>query len=239
VGAAQGAGEHAARAPRRRAAGAEHRRRSAQALRPGQAAQAAPARAALGHAVSDCSAPNDLWCADFKGWFHAADGNRCEPLTVSDAHSRFLLKCQIVPNTSFSSVRPILEAAFREYGLPKAMRTDNGPPFASVGLGGLSSFTVWLTHLGIAHERITPGRPQENGRHERIHRTLKQETALPPRPTLGQQQCAFDEWRQEYNHKRPHEALGQKTPAEVYRPSDRAYPDVLPEIVYPVTPQAR
>jgi len=181
------------------------------------------------------NAPNDTWCADFKGWFHAADGNRCEPFTVSDACSRFLLKCQLVPNTRFTSVRPVLEATFREYGLPKAMRTDNGPPFASVGLASLSAFTVWLTHLGIVHERIVPGHPEQNGRHERMHKTLKQETALPPQPTLGEQQRAFDEFREEFNTKRPHEALGQRTPAEVHTPSDRKYPDVLPEIVYPVS----
>ncbi len=183
---------------------------------------------------ADCNAPNDVWCADFKGWFHAADGNRCEPLTISDAYSRLLLKCRIVPNTRFTSVRPVLEAAFRQFGLPKAIRTDNGPPFASVGLAGLSSFTIWLTRLGIVHERIEPGHPEQNGRHERMHRTLKQETALPPRATLGQQQYAFDAFRDEFNTKRPHEALGHKMPAEVYQRSERPYPDVLPEIVYPV-----
>jgi transposase InsO family protein len=183
---------------------------------------------------SQCTEPNQVWCADFKGWFHAADGTRCEPLTISDACSRFLLRCQIVPSTRLESVQPIFETAFREFGLPKTIRTDNGPPFASVGLAGLSSLTVWWTHLGIVHERIDPGHPEQNGRHERMHRTLKQETTLPPQPTADDQQRAFDTWREEYNQKRPHEALGDRTPAEVYAPSTRRYPDKLPAITYPV-----
>lgn len=125
---------------------------------------------------------NDVWCADFKGWFRTADGERCDPLTITDAHSRYLLECRIVSPTS-EGVRPRFVRAFREFGLPHAIRTDNGPPFASTGMGGLSRLSVEWVKLGIKLERIEPGAPQQNGRHERLHRTLKEQTSCPPAPT--------------------------------------------------------
>jgi transposase InsO family protein len=180
-----------------------------------------------------CDGPNDTWCADFKGYFLTGDGSRCDPLTISDAHSRFLLRCHAVARTDERGVRPVFESAFREYGLPRAIRSDNGPPFASIGAGGLSRLSVWWIHLGIRPERIVPGHPEQNGRHERMHRTLKQETARPPKPTLWAQQVAFDEFRRIYNEERPHDALDGKPPAAVYARSPRAMPFVLPEIEYP------
>ncbi|MFH2057217.1 MAG: IS481 family transposase [bacterium] len=180
-----------------------------------------------------CLEPNAVWCADFKGWFRTADGARCQPLTVSDAHSRFLLVCRALPATTQGSVRPVMEAAFREYGLPWAIRTDNGAPFASTALGGLSRLAVWWIKLGIMPERIDPGCPEQNGRHERLHRTLKEETASPPRPSLSQQQLTFDRFCQEYNYDRPHEALANHPPGQIYRSSTRPYPSRIPEILYP------
>jgi putative transposase len=177
-----------------------------------------------------CQAANAVWCADFKGWFRTGDGNKCTPLTISDGHSRYLLRCQgLDGSTGFTTVQPLFIATFREYGLPRAIRTDNGPPFASTGLGGLSALAVWWVRLGLELERIEPGRPQQNGRHERMHRTLKAATAQPPRANLRRQQEAFDEFRHEYNQERPHEALGQRTPSEFYQPSTRDYPERLPE----------
>jgi transposase InsO family protein len=178
---------------------------------------------------ADCQAANAVWCADFKGWFRTGDGNKCTPLTISDGHSRYLLRCQGLDGaTGWVTVRPLFVATFREYGLPAALRTDNGPPFATQTLGGLSPLAVWWVRLGIRLERIEPGQPQQNGRHERMHRTLKEATARPPRANLRRQQEAFDEFRQEYNEERPHEALGQKPPAEFYAPSMRNYPERLP-----------
>jgi transposase InsO family protein len=176
-------------------------------------------------------AANAVWCADFKGWFYTGDGARCTPLTISDGHSRYLLCCQgLGGTTGFATVRPLFEATFREYGLPRAIRTDNGPPFATRGLGGLSQLAVWWMRLGIDLERIEPGQPQQNGRHERMHRTLKDATARPPRANLRRQQEAFDTFRLEYNQERPHEALGQRPPAQVYQPSLRDYPQRLPQL---------
>jgi transposase InsO family protein len=180
-----------------------------------------------------CAAPNDTWCVDFKGWFRVGDGSRCDPLTISDAFSRFLLCCQAVPGTSAAHVRPIFEAAFKEYGLPNAIRSDNGPPFATRGAGGLSALSVWWILLGIVPERIDPGSPEQNGRHERMHLTLKTETAQPPRHSLRAQQGAFDRFRKIFNHERPHEALGQRPPATAYEPSLRRMPSHLPEMTYP------
>lgn len=176
---------------------------------------------------------NQVWCADFKGWFRCADGSRCDPLTISDGYSRYLLRCQAVKAIHTVSVRGVMEAAFREYGLPEAIRTDNGEPFASVGLAGLSTLSVWWIKLGIRPERIPPGRPQHNGRHERMHRSLKQATARPPAANLRAQQRAFDQFRQEYNQERPHAALQMKTPAELYVASSRSYPSRLAEPEYP------
>jgi len=177
------------------------------------------------------SAPNDVWCADFKGWFRTADGTRCDPLTISDAYSRYLLDCRIVTPTR-EGVRPRFERAFRAFGLPLALRTDNGPPFAANAAGGLSRLSVEWIKLGIKLERIEPGQPQQNGRHERMHRTLKHDTSCPPAAAARQQQARFDRFRRRYNHERPHEALGQQTPDQHYVPSPRPYPDRIPEVWY-------
>ena len=178
--------------------------------------------------------PNTLWCADFKGWFLAGDGRRCEPLTICDAASRYLLRCQLVPSPSEYWVQPWFETTFREYGLPQVIRTDNGPPFATTAIAGLSSLAVWWIRLGIWPERIDPGRPQQNGRLERLHRTLKQQAASPAAKTWRLQQQALDRFRQEYNERRPHEALGQRPPASCYVASARSYPERLAELEYPL-----
>ena len=179
-----------------------------------------------------CAGPNALWCADFKGCFQTGDGRRCDPLTVTDACSRYVLRCQAA-DLRHDTVRPLFEATFREYGLPAAIRTDNGGPFASRGLCGLSRLSVWWMRLGIVPERIDPGEPQQNGRHERMHRTLKQETTHPPGASRRAQQRLFDRFRREFNEDRPHEALGQATPASVYVPSPRPYPERLRPAEYP------
>jgi putative transposase len=180
-----------------------------------------------------CGGPNAVWCADFKGWFRTADAVRCDPFTLSDAYSRYLLRCQAVRRTDEASVWPVFVAAFREYGMPEALRTDNGPPFGSIGLGGLSHLAVKLLRLGIVPERIAPAHPEQNGRHERLHRTLKAETTRPPAANRRQQQQAFDQFRRRYNEERPHEALGQQTPAQHYQCSPRPYPLRLPQPQYP------
>ena len=151
--------------------------------------------------------PNAIWCADFKGHF-PVNGERCNPLTISDGFSRYLLCCRSLKSTVSEPVRVTFESVFREFGLPDAIRTDNGPPFSSLAPGGLSRLAVWWIRLGIRHERFMPGRPDQNGRHERMHSTLKAETARPPRSSFRAQQRAFDAFRDEYNRVRPHEALG-------------------------------
>jgi len=181
----------------------------------------------LHHAV----ASNRVWCADFKGWFRSGDGTRVDPLTITDACSRYLLRCQAVEKTDTERVRAIFEAAFREYGLPGAIRTDNGAPFASSAVGGLSRLAVWWIKLGIVPERIEAGHPEQNGRHERMHRTLKLEVRLGE--DWRAQQRELDRFRHDYNQVRPHEALGMQTPASVYEPSRRAYPARLAEVEYP------
>lgn len=191
--------------------------------------RATPSQQPLEHATES----NRVWCADFKGWFWCGDGSRCDPFTMTDAFSRFLLRCQIVPRTGEEQVRPIMEAAMREYGVPDAIRTDNGEPFASCGIGGLSRLSVWWIRLGIRPERIKPGKPQQNGRHERMHLTLKQNTAQPPAANLRDQQRRFDAFRTEFNLQRPHAALEMKTPASLFQPSARAYPGRLEEPPYP------
>lgn len=190
--------------------------------------RATPSQSPLSHAV----AANQVWSADFKGWFRCGDGRRCDPLTMSDNSSRYLLRCQALEEMQEPSVRAVMDAAFREYGLADAMRTDNGEPFASVGVAGLSRLSVWWIKLGIRPERIPPGKPQHNGRHERMHRSLKQATARPAAANLRAQQNAFDRFRQEYNWERPHEALQMKTPGEVYVSSCRPYPSRLAEPEY-------
>ena len=180
----------------------------------------------LAHAVES----NRVWCADFKGWFRAGDGARIDPLTITDAHSRYLLRCHAVEKTDTERVRAVFEAVFREHGLPEAIRTDNGAPFASTAVAGLSRLAVWWIKLGIVPERIEAGHPEQNGRHERMHRTLKQD--LAPAANWRAQQRELDRFRQEYNQIRPHEALGMQTPASLYTSSPRSYPDQLPEPQY-------
>ena len=181
-----------------------------------------------------CLEANAVWTADFKGQFPTTDGQLCYPLTIADAASRYLVRCQGLPAIDGERVRPLFEAALREYGLPLAIRTDNGPPFASVGLAGLTPLAVWLIELGIRLDRGRPGHPQDNGRHERMHRTLKAETANPPAATARAQQAAFDHFRQEYHTIRPHEALGQRPPATLYTPSPRPFPSRIRPPEYPM-----
>jgi transposase InsO family protein len=180
-----------------------------------------------------CDGPNAVWCVDFKGWFRTGDGERCDPLTISDAFSRYLIRCQAVEQTGFEGVKPLFVAAFREYGLPQAIRSDNGAPFASRAIAGLSRLSLWWIKLGIRPERISPGKPQQNGSHERMHLTLKKETASPPAATVRSQQRRFDAFRKEFNEQRPHEALEMATPGSRYVPSGRAYPYREPQIEYP------
>jgi transposase InsO family protein len=176
--------------------------------------------------------PNAVWCADFKGHFAVGEA-RCHPLTIMDGFSRYLLRCQALPRPLFARSRPVFEAAFREFGMPQTIRTDNGAPFSTLAAGGLSRLAVWWIRLGIRPERILPGRPDQNGRHERMHSTLKAETARPPRASFRAQQRAFETFRREYNDERPHEALAYDTPASRYEPSRRLYPRQLPEPEYP------
>ena len=181
------------------------------------------------------SAPNDVWCADFKGGFPLGNGQRCDPLTISDAATRYLLRADALSGPAHMTtarVQPLFIAAFREYGLPDAMRTDNGPPFASEGLHGLTALSLWWIKLGIRLERIVPGCPGQNGRHERMHRTLKAAAINPPAASAAGQQRQLDLARREYNEERPHESLGQAVPASIYRPSGREYPRRLPEVTY-------
>jgi putative transposase len=188
--------------------------------------------------LAAAATPNDVWTADFKGWFRTADGTRCDPLTVADACSRFVLCCRIVA-PSGRGVRPWFERTFREYGLPRALRTDNGSPFATTGAGRLSQLAVWWLKLGIQLDRIDPGHPEQNGRHERFHLTLQEETSAPPAPTPRAQQGRFDRMREEFNLVRPHEALGQQPPARFYQPSTRPYPTRLEDPWYDATHQVR
>jgi len=183
------------------------------------------------HPFQAVNAPNDTWCIDFKGWFRTRDGERCDPLTVTDAASRYLLACEIMPERT-EPVCAAVDNLFRDYGLPLAIRSDNGSPFASTGAGGLSRLAVHWVKLGIRLERITPGKPQQNGRHERMHETLKNETTKPPAETATEQQRRFDRFRHDFNHCRPHEALDQTFPAEHYRSSPRPMPDRVPEPWY-------
>ncbi len=189
----------------------------------------------LAHATD----PNAVWCADFKGDFLLGDGTRCYPLTITDAHSRALLRCQALPSIRTERVQPLFEATFRDYGLPAVLRTDNGAPFASTGLSGLTPLSVWWIKVGVRPERIDPGKPEQNGRHERMHKTLKAETCREPARTLRAQQQLFDAFRQTFNEVRPHEALGQVPPAQVYASSPRPFPERLPELTYPTADAVR
>jgi transposase InsO family protein len=173
---------------------------------------------------ASASEPNRVWCGDFKGWSRTQKGERIDPLTISDACTRYLLRCQAVEKMDTVRVQAIFEAAFREYGLPGTIRTDNGAPFASRALAGLSRLAVWWIKLGIVPERIQAGHPEQNGRHERMHLTLQQETMSPMAANRRAQQRRFDQFRCEYNQQRPHEALGMRTPDSCYTASPRPYP---------------
>jgi hypothetical protein len=183
--------------------------------------------------LSNPRVPNDLWCADYKGEFMLADRRYCYPLTISDFASRYLISCEALSTTQETYAFSVFERAFREFGLPKAIRTDNSVPFASPhALFGLSKLAVWWLRLGIDIERIKPGHPTQNGRHERIHLTLKKEATRPAAQNMLQQQARFDDFLDCYNRERPHQALDMKYPAELYRPSPRPYRG-LRELTYP------
>lgn len=179
----------------------------------------------------ECQAPNQIWSADFKGDFLMGNARRCYPLTISDNFSRYLLVCRALEHPTYEAVRPWFERAFSQYGLPYCIRTDNGAPFASLALGGISELSKWWIQLGIRPERIKPGKPSQNGRHERMHRTLKQDA--PPQPNLPLQQRCFDRFLKQYNKLRSHEALARKTPASVYHASPRRYGSKVPSVRYP------
>lgn len=178
----------------------------------------------------ECAAPNQSWSADFKGDFLLGNGRHCYPLTISDNWSRYLFLCRALERPSFQQVRPWFEWVFREAGLPERIRTDNGVPFASTALGGISQLSKWWIKLGIKPERIQPGKPAQNGRHERMHRTLKK--AVAPQSDLHEQQRHYDPFREEYNWERSHEGLGRKTPGSVHCTSPRSYPAKLPKVEY-------
>lgn len=186
-----------------------------------------------GRPMTPMNEPNEIWCADFKGEFKTNDGIYCYPLTVTDGYSRYLLGCKGLASTAHEGAKPVFTRLFREFGLPLLIRSDNGAPFATTALSRLSRLSVWWIRLGIYPELIELGHPEQNGRHERMHRTLKQHTARPPSSSARSQQKRFDDFRQEYNNERPHEALGMQTPAAFYRHSDREMPNRLPEIEYP------
>ena len=186
-----------------------------------------------GKPTSSIDAPNDVWSADFKGHFKTGDGYYCYPLTITDGYSRFLLSCQALSSTSVAEAKPVFMRVFKEFGLPRRIRTDNGVPFATNTLARLSQLSAWWVRLGILPEFIEPGKPQQNGRHERMHRTLKAETTRPPGANLRAQQQKFNHFRDEFNHERPHEALDMRTPAACYEPSPRAMPHKPPPFEYP------
>lgn len=178
--------------------------------------------------------PNEVWTVDFKGWWYTRDKNRCEPLTVRDAHTRYLLEVRGMATAKTEAVRAVFEQLFAQYGLPEVIRSDNGVPFASAqGLLGLSRLSAWWVALGITLERSRPGKPQDNGGHERMHRDIREQLQCCAQQDLHKQQAAFDLWRQEFNHHRPHEALGMRTPAELYQPSPRSFQGTPADLVYP------
>lgn len=182
----------------------------------------------------EAHAANDVWCIDYKGQFRLGDRSYCYPLTLTDHFSRFVLACEAMPRISDSDARAVCLDVFRTWGLPSAIRSDNGTPFASTGLAGLTRLSALFVRLGIALQRIRPAHPEENGRHERMHRTLKAETTRPAKANLLQQQERFDSWVHEFNHARPHEALDMKRPVDVFAASTRTLPAVLPELSYPL-----
>lgn len=180
------------------------------------------------------SAPNEVWTVDFKGWWHTGDGSRCEPLTIRDEHSRYLLAVRTVPSARTEAVQAVFEELFKQHGLPEAIRSDNGAPFAARSrVLGLSRLSAWWVALGIDLERGRPAHPQDNGAHERMHRDIQAELQGIGSGSLAEQQAAFDVWREEFNHVRPHEALGMKTPSEYYQPSQRRYEGTPADLSYP------
>jgi putative transposase len=198
-----------------------------------------PRVSSLGPLVEPLAA-NDSWAADFKGWWRTLDGVRCEPLTVTDGYSRFILINHAVARPNFAEIKPLFIAAFRACGLPVALRTDNGSPFAHRGgLAGLTQFSVWLLTLNIWPDRIMPGRPDQNGKHERMHRTLEAEAARPRAASVALQQATLDAWREDFNTQRPHQALDQRCPAELYTRSSRPYVETGVAWDYPIDHQAR
>jgi transposase InsO family protein len=195
---------------------------------------------AEGTSLTQSSAPNDLWAADYKGQFRLGDRSYCYPLTISDDYSRYLLACDGHESTKGLDAFATFQAVFEEYGLPAGIRTDNGTPFASRALFGLSQLSVWWMRLGIKVERIEPGNPQQNGRHERIHRTMKGETVVTqPAPTILQQQDALEIFREDYNERRPHAALADRMPADLYQRSKRKYSVTLSDPDYSDMDQLR
>lgn len=186
-----------------------------------------------GRPVTESLAPNEVWCADFKGQFKTGDGLYCYPLTVTDNYSRYLLGCQALLSTCAADAKPVFTRLFKEFGLPRRIRSDNGVPFATTTLARLSELSAWWVRLGIVPELIEPGKPQQNGRHERMHKTLKAETTRPPGANRRAQQRKFNRFVREFNDERPHEALDQETPASYYQPSPRPMPDRLPPLEYP------
>jgi putative transposase len=183
--------------------------------------------------------PNQVWPADFKGHFKTGDARYCYPLTVTDHFSRALLVCHGLASVKTALAQPVFRALFRAAGLPDAIRTDNGSPFASTGLHGLAPLNVWWMQLGIVHQRILPASPQQNGQHERMHRELKRETARPPAGSCRAQQRRFEAFRRRYNDERPHEGIGDRTPASLWTPSTRVYPERLIPPAYPATMEVR
>jgi transposase InsO family protein len=175
---------------------------------------------------ADCDRPNSVWCIDFKGKFRTGDGEWCHVLTIVDAYSRFLIRAEALTRPDGNAVQRVLDGAFTEFGIPDVIRTDNGPPFASTGAGGLTSLSVWWLQLGIRVERIEPGKPQQNGRQERLHRTLEEVVGNPAANARAQQR-AIDIWRRQYNEVRPHEALSLRRPGDVYQRSSKRYPRKL------------
>jgi transposase InsO family protein len=178
-------------------------------------------------------AANEVWTVDFKGWFQTLDGARCDPLTIMDLHSRFLLCAKLLAGQTVRSSKPAFTAVFKRYGLPRVIRVDNGSPFASMGVGRLSELSVWWTHLGIRVEFIKPASPQENGAHERMHGTMKAEVTRPPSANISAQQQRLDRWRKEYNEERPHEGIGMQRPVQNYQASPRRFSGSIKPLRYP------
>ena len=186
------------------------------------------------HQLRTSHEPNEIWCVDFKGQFQTQDRKDCYPLTITDHSSRYLLACEALPSPSIHESLPVFKECFSKFGLPRVIRSDNGSPFASLGAPfGLTQLSVWLVKLGIILERIDPGHPEQNGRHERMHRTLKEEACQKPATNLLTQQEAFEAFKKIYNTVRPHEAINQETPASRYRKSDRPFPTTLGDCEYP------